>query len=69
MFTRVGQPKLLCCAAVGGGGVREGTVQLAPLSAGFQSLLGLLTSKLGLSGTDSWVGGFVYMLGPCGSVQ
>ena len=69
MFTRVGQPKLLCCAAVGGGGVREGTVQLAPLSAGFQSLLLLPTNKLGLSGADSWVGEFVYFLETCGSLQ
>ena len=36
--------------------------------ASFQSLLPLPTSKLGPSGTDSWVGGFVYILGPCGSL-
>ena len=41
----------------------------APLSAGFQSLLPLTTSKLGPSGADSQVGGFVYILGPCGSLQ
>ena len=40
-------------------------MQLAPLSAGFQSLLLLPTNKLGLSGADSQVGGFVYVLGPC----
>ena len=38
MFTRVGQPMSLHCDPVCGGGVREGTVLLAPLSAGFQSL-------------------------------
>ena len=42
---------------------------LAQLSAGFQSLPPLLTSKLGLSGADSQVGGFVYVLGPYGSLQ
>ena len=40
---------------------------LAPLLAGFQSLSLLPTSKLGPSGADSQVGGFVYVLGPCGS--
>ena len=42
---------------------------LAQLSAGFQSLPLLPTNKLGPSGADSWVGGFVYVLGPCGSLQ
>ena len=42
---------------------------LAQLLAGFQSLPPLSMSKLGLSGADSWVGGFVYVLGPCGSLQ
>ena len=42
---------------------------LAPLSAGFQSLPQLPTIKVGFSGADSWVGGFVYILGPCGSLQ
>ena len=36
---------------------------LALLSAGFQTLPPLPTMKLGLSGADSWVGGFVYILG------
>ena len=36
---------------------------LAQLSEGFQSLLLLPTSKLGPSGADSQVGGFVYILG------
>ena len=40
---------------------------LAWLSAGFQPLPPLPTSKLGPSGADSRVGGFVYILGPCGS--
>ena len=42
---------------------------LAQLSARFQSLPPLPTSKLGLSGADSQVAGFVYILGPCGSLQ
>ena len=42
---------------------------LAPLSAGFQSLPLLPTSKVGPSGADSRVVGFVYVLGPCGSLQ
>ena len=42
---------------------------LAPLSAGFQSLPHLSTIKLVLSGSDFWVGGFVYILGSCGSLQ
>ena len=37
-----------------GGGVREGTVQLAQRWASFQSLPPLSTSKLGPSGADSW---------------
>ena len=44
-------------------------MELALLSAGFQSLPLLPTSKLGPSGADSWVGGFVYILEPCGSLQ
>ena len=41
-------------------------MQLALLSAHFQSLPLLPTSKLGLSGADSWVGGFLYVLNPVG---
>ena len=59
----------LRCDTVCGGGVQEGTMPLAPLSAGFQSLLPLPTIKLGPSGADSQVGGFVYVLEPCGSLQ
>ena len=44
-------------------------MMLAPLSAGFQSLPPLPTSKMGPSGADSWVGGFVYVLGSHGSLQ
>ena len=69
MFTRVGEPMPVCCDATCGGGVREGTVPLAQLSDGFQSLAPLPTSKLGPSGADSQVGGLVYILGPCGSLQ
>ena len=39
---------------------------LAQHLAGFQSLPLLPTSKLGPSGADSKVGGFVYILGPVG---
>ena len=42
---------------------------LALLSAVFQPLPPLPTSKLGRSGADSQVGGFVYILIPCGSLQ
>ena len=42
---------------------------LVQLSAGFQSLPLLPTSKLGPSGADSQVGGFVYVPGPCGFLQ
>ena len=42
---------------------------LARLLASFQSLPPLPTSKLCHSSADSWVGGFVYILGPCGSLQ
>ena len=57
---------LWCCMS---GGVPEGTVPLALHSAGFQSLPSLPISKLGPSGADPWVGGLVYVLGPCGSFQ
>ena len=40
----------------------------AQLLASFQSLPPLHTSKLGPSGADSLVGGFVYVLGSCGSL-
>ena len=60
---------LLHCDTVCGEAVQERTMVLAPLSAGFQSLPPLPTSKVGLSGADSWVGGFVYVLGCCGSLQ
>ena len=42
---------------------------LGQYSVGFQSLLPLPTSKLGPSGADSQVGGFVYVLGPCRFLQ
>ena len=69
MFIRVGQPTMLHCGTVSGGGVQEGTMPLAWLLAGFQSLPPLPTSKLGPSGADSRVDGFAYILGPCGSLQ
>ena len=42
---------------------------LALLSPGFQSLPLLPTGKLGPCDADSQVSGFVYVLGPCGSLQ
>ena len=60
---------LLLCGAVCRGEVWEGTMPLAWLSAGFHSLPLLHTSKLGPSCAVSQVGGFVYILGPCGSLQ
>ena len=69
MFTRAGQSTSLYCGNVFGRGVQEETVPLAQLSTGFQSLPLLPTSKLVHSGADSLVGGFVYLLGPCGSLQ
>ena len=42
---------------------------LAGLLSGFQSLPPLPPSKLGLSGADSRMGDFVYVIGPCGSLQ
>ena len=58
----------LRCGPICGEGVREETM-LAQLSAGFQSLPLLPTSKLGPSGADTQVGGFVYVLATCGSLQ
>ena len=52
-----------------GEGVLKGAMLLAAFMAGFQSLPPLPTSKLGPSGADSQVGEFVYVLGPCGSLQ
>ena len=67
VFARAGQPSLPRCGAVCGGGVREGIMLLAQLSAHFQSLPPLPTSELCPSrccpGADSWVGGLVYILG------
>ena len=60
---------LLHCDAVCGGGVQEGTLEPAPLSAGFQPLPPLPTIKLGPSGVVSPVGGLLQALGPCGSLQ
>ena len=48
---------------------QEGTMVLAPLSTGFQSLPLLPIIKLGLSGADSRVGRLVHALGFCGSLQ
>ena len=42
---------------------------LVPLSASFQSVPLLPTIKLGPSGAASQLGGFVYVLGPCESLQ
>ena len=69
MLTRAGQLSSLLCGAVCWGGVQERTMLLAQLLARFQSLPPLPTSKLGPSGADSRVGGFVYVLGPSGFLQ
>ena len=58
----------LCCGAVSGGGFWEGTVALGSL-AGFHSLSLIPTGKLSPSGADFQEGGFVYVLGPCGSIR
>ena len=55
--------------AICGGGVRKGMMLLAWLLPCFQLLPSLPTSELGPSGADSQVGGFLYVLGPCGSLQ
>ena len=59
----------LGCGTVLGGQVWEGTVSHVQPSAGFQSLLPLRTIKFGPSCANYEVGGFVYILGPCGSLQ
>ena len=48
---------------------QRGNNAACSLSASFQSLPLLPTSKLGPSGADSQVGSLVYILGPCGSLQ
>ena len=63
------QPMRLCCGTICGGGVREGAVPLALFPDSFQLLPLWHTNKLGPSGADSWVGGLVYILEPCGSLQ
>ena len=60
---------LLHCGTVCGWGLQKGKMPLVWHLADFQSLPLLPTSKLGPSGADSWVGGFVYILGPYGSLQ
>ena len=66
MLTRAGQPTWLRCGAVCGGGVQEGTVPLALLSARFQSLPLLPTSKVGPSGADSQEVGLCTFKAPVG---
>ena len=48
---------------------RQSSLPWLPVSARFQSLPALPTIILDLSGAASWVGGFVYILGPCGCLQ
>ena len=69
MFTRAEPLTSLCCDVVCGAGIQEGTMPFGQLSASFQSLPPLPSNKLGPSGADSQVGGFVYVLGPRGSLQ
>ena len=60
---------LLHCGPVCGGGVREGTISLFSSCLAFSHFPLLPTSILGPSGADSRVDVFVYVLGPCGSLQ
>ena len=60
---------LMGCGTVCVGVFRAATVLLPGLSPHFQSLPLLPINKLGPSGADSQVGGWVYVLGPCGSPQ
>ena len=60
-----------CCWLVAckwGKGPKGNSATCSALS-GFQSCPPLVTSKLDPSGADSWVGGFVYVAGLCGSLQ
>ena len=59
----------LNCGIVCGGGAERGTMLLTQLSASFQSLPILTTSKLVPSGADSQVSWFVFILGPSGYIQ
>ena len=64
----VGQPTSLCCNAVCGGGVQEGTVSLRSLPV-FRHFPRYPEANWALLVADSHVGGFVSVLGPCGSLQ
>ena len=64
----VGQPTSLCCNAVCGGGVQEGTVSLRSLPV-FSHFPRYPEANWALLVADSRVGGFVSVLGPCGSLQ
>ena len=57
-----GNPLCCCCGTICGGGTRKGTMPLAQLSADFQSLPPLPTSKLVPSGAVFQMSGFVYVL-------
>ena len=69
----MGQPTLLRCGTVCGGGVTGGKMPLVPLLPCFHSLSLLPTSSLCpfrcCSGADSQVGGLVYILWSCGPLQ
>ena len=69
MFTRAGQPSSLCSGAICGVGSEKDQCCFVRLSADFQSLFSLPSNKLDPSGAESWVSGFAYILGPCGSLQ
>ena len=64
----LGRGKAGCCTGMlyVGKGSDRGIVPFVQLSASFQLLPPLPTSKLGPSGAYSRVGGLVYNLGPCG---
>ena len=60
---------LLHCGAVCGGGVREGIMSLASFYPIFCHFPHFPQADCALSGTDSQVGGFVYVLGLRGPLQ
>ena len=69
MFAGVGQPTLLHVGAVCVGGVQEGTMQLVQFSPDFSHLPGYPQLNWALLVILRWVGGFAYILRPCGSLQ
>ena len=69
VFTRAGQPKSMCCDAVCGGGAEREQWCLFHSLPVFSHYPCYPQSKWALLVLISQVGGFVYILGPCGSLQ